>query len=59
MRDGRLWAANFKLRHYPNSLTIVFLLAPVMREMARIETPSTIMPRIWARASRESLFILR
>ncbi len=28
------------------SFTTVFLLVPVMREMARIDTPSTIMPTI-------------
>ncbi len=30
---------------------MVFLLAPVIREIARIETPSTIMPMICARFS--------
>ena len=40
-----------------SSLTMVFLLAPVRRAMARRDTPSTIMPRISARFSRASLFI--
>ena len=33
-------------------------LAPVMRTMARMQLPSTIMPRIWARRSGVSLFII-
>lgn len=40
------------------SLMIVFLLAPVIRTMARMLLPSTIMPRICARRSLVSLFIL-
>jgi hypothetical protein len=40
-----------------SSLTIVFLLAPVIRTIARMLLPSTIMPRIWARRSVENLFI--
>ena len=35
----------------PAAWQLVFLLAPVMRTIARIETPSTIIPRIWARLS--------
>src|SRR3954463_2128237 len=38
---------------------IVFLLAPVIRTMARMLLPSTIMPRIWARRSVVSLFMHR
>jgi hypothetical protein len=34
------------------------LLAPDMREIARMLFPSTIMDRIWARRSVVSLFIL-
>ena len=41
------------------SLAMVFLLAPVRREIERIDIPSTIMPRIWARFSRESLFMTK
>ena len=37
----------------------MFLLAPVMRTIARMLLPSTIMPRICARRSRESLFMER
>jgi hypothetical protein len=36
---------------------MVFLLAPVIREIARIETPSTIIWRIWARLADGSLFM--
>jgi hypothetical protein len=34
------------------------LVPPVIREMARMLLPSTITPRIWARLSVVSLFIL-
>jgi hypothetical protein len=37
---------------------MVFLAAPVIRVVARIEFPSTRHPMIWARLSVESLFIM-
>jgi len=36
---------------------MVFLLAPVNREIERIETPPTIMSKILARFSRGNLFV--
>ena len=38
-------------------LTMVFLLAPVRRLIARSDTPSTIIPRISARLAEGSLFM--
>jgi hypothetical protein len=35
----------------------VFLLALVIREIARMETPSTIIPSIWARFAAVSRFM--
>src|SRR5437868_4753301 len=40
------------------SFVTVFLLAPVMRHVARIELPSTSAPTIAARFSVDNLFIL-
>ena len=56
-RNARSWYSLNARPASSSSLVIVFLLAPVRREIARRETPSAIIPRMSARLAGESLFM--